>query len=117
MRFILSLSLIVCSHFANASINNSAVKNEGFVYTKPNLKKIEATPIQKPQKSAALSGQYLVFDLPITYNDKVKYWINYFQTSGKKSFSTWLERSQRYIPRIQAVFKEKVYRQILPILP
>ncbi len=106
MRFILILSLVINGNLALANVNKADVKNEGFVYTKPNLKKIERTPILKP-KPNALSGQYLVFDIPITYNDRVKHWINYFQTTGKRSFSTWLERSQRYVPRIQAVFKEK----------
>lgn len=47
------------------------------------------------------------FDLPITYNHRVKTWITYFQTDGKKWFETWLERSHRYLPTMQAVLKEK----------
>ena len=41
------------------------------------------------------------FDIPVTYNSKVKFWINYFQTSGKKWFRTWLERSHAYMPVMQ----------------
>src|SRR4051794_39227277 len=33
------------------------------------------------------------FDIPVTYNTKVKWWINYFQTGGRRWFRTWLERS------------------------
>ncbi len=42
-----------------------------------------------------------IFDFPIIYNDKVKSWIKYFQTKGKKSFKCWLERSTRYAPYIK----------------
>ncbi len=91
---------------AKASVNkNETKKSNAFIYTRPNLKTIAETPA-KPAK-ASVSGEYLVFDIPITYNDQVKYWIKYFQTRGKKNFSIWLERSQRYVPRIQKVFKEK----------
>lgn len=40
------------------------------------------------------------FDLPVTYNSKVKTWINFFQTNGKRDFKVWLERSYKYLPRI-----------------
>jgi len=41
------------------------------------------------------------FDIPITYNTKVKWWINYFQTTGRKWFRTWIERSHAYLPIMQ----------------
>ncbi len=47
------------------------------------------------------------FDIPITYNTKVKWWINYFQTSGRKWFRTWLERSHAYMPQMQRVLADK----------
>jgi membrane-bound lytic murein transglycosylase D len=43
----------------------------------------------------------LIFDYPVTYNTSVKRWIHYFQTSGRSSFRSWLERSSRYLPFIQ----------------
>lgn len=42
-----------------------------------------------------------VFDVPVTYNSKIKKWINYYQTSGRKWFRVWLERSMHYIPLAQ----------------
>lgn len=42
-----------------------------------------------------------VFDFPVTYNQKVKSWIKYFQGNGRKHFKRWLERSARYAPYIQ----------------
>lgn len=43
----------------------------------------------------------VIFDLPVTYNHRVKKWIQYFQNSGRQSFRTWLERSSRFLPMIQ----------------
>jgi membrane-bound lytic murein transglycosylase D len=47
------------------------------------------------------------FDLPVTYNNKVKWWINYFQTGGRKWFKTWLERSHAYLPQMQKVLAKQ----------
>ena len=47
------------------------------------------------------------FDLPVTYNKKVKTWIKYFQTNGRRSYKRWLERSHRYIPKIQPMLDRK----------
>lgn len=47
------------------------------------------------------------FDIPVTYNTKVKWWINYFQTTGQKWFRTWLERSHAYMPAMQKVLAQK----------
>ncbi|MGE4133422.1 MAG: lytic transglycosylase domain-containing protein [Bdellovibrionales bacterium] len=47
------------------------------------------------------------FDIPVTYNTKVKWWINYFQTSGRKWFRTWLERSSAYLPNMKKVLSER----------
>lgn len=47
------------------------------------------------------------FDIPVTYNTKVKWWINYFQTTGRKWFRTWLERSHAYMPGMQGLLSQK----------
>ncbi len=47
------------------------------------------------------------FDIPVTYNTKVKWWINYFQTTGRKWFRTWLERSHAYLPQMQKQLRER----------
>ncbi|MEQ1665277.1 MAG: lytic transglycosylase domain-containing protein [Bdellovibrionales bacterium] len=47
------------------------------------------------------------FDLPVTYNSKVRYWINFYQTNGKNDFKKWLERSSRYIPKIIPILEKK----------
>ncbi len=47
------------------------------------------------------------FDLPITYNSKVRFWIRYFQTTGQKDFKIWLERSSRYKPKILPLLQNR----------
>ena len=42
----------------------------------------------------------MVFELPVTYNARVRRWIVYFQTEGRQSFRRWLERSTRWLPYI-----------------
>lgn len=53
------------------------------------------------------------FDLPVTYNSKVKQWIQYFQTDGRKFFRTYLERSSRYMPAMQKLLSESKMPQDL----
>ncbi len=45
-------------------------------------------------------------DIPIDYNEKVRNSISYFQNSGRKHMTLWLQRSGRYIPMMQKEFEE-----------
>jgi membrane-bound lytic murein transglycosylase D len=47
------------------------------------------------------------FDIPVTYNGKVKWWINCFQTTNRKWFRLWMERASAYLPNMQIVLKSK----------
>lgn len=47
------------------------------------------------------------FDIPVTYNTKVKWWINYFQTTGRKWFRVYIERSNAYLPTMQKMMAER----------
>jgi membrane-bound lytic murein transglycosylase D len=58
--------------------------------------------LQTDEQAAALQDTSLpIFDIPITYNDRVQFWIRYYQTTGRESFQKWLSRSTRYSPYIQ----------------
>ncbi len=46
-------------------------------------------------------------DIPLALNSKVEYFLYYFQTSGKPSFSRWLSRSSRYIPMMKEILKRE----------
>ncbi|MFZ3228759.1 MAG: lytic transglycosylase domain-containing protein [Pseudobdellovibrio sp.] len=49
---------------------------------------------------------HFIFDLPVTYNKKVSYWISYFQVRGKTFFRDWLEKSTKYMPLLQSELKK-----------
>lgn len=46
------------------------------------------------------------FDIPIVINEKVEYFIQYFQTTLKNRFSNWLARSEKYIPIMKNLLRE-----------
>ncbi|KAA0892165.1 LysM peptidoglycan-binding domain-containing protein [Oryzomonas rubra] len=46
-------------------------------------------------------------DIPLALNSKVEYFLTYFQTRGKQSFSRWLSRSSRYIPMMKEILKRE----------
>jgi membrane-bound lytic murein transglycosylase D len=59
--------------------------------------------LETSQTSVSISSNEtpFIFDIPVTYNDRVSSWIRWFQTEGRGSFKTWLERSSRYVPVIE----------------
>ncbi len=64
------------------------------------LKRLDALEASSFELSASEETP-LIFDIPVTYNDRVRAWIRYFQTEGRTSFRIWLERSARYLPFLQ----------------
>lgn len=64
------------------------------------LKTLTSLQSSKMQIAHA-SDSPVIFDIPVTYNERVSQWIKYFQTEGRKSFRLWLERSGRYLPFMQ----------------
>jgi len=46
------------------------------------------------------------FDIPITINSRVEYWIDYFQGKGRPHFARYLERSELFIPFIQPILRQ-----------
>lgn len=71
------------------------------------------SPLNSKTATAELKGDIRsiqskpVFDLPVTYNSKVHKWVKFFQTRGKKDFTKWINRSHRYIPKIQPTLEAK----------
>jgi membrane-bound lytic murein transglycosylase D len=57
------------------------------------------------QKAPTSGSASLIFDLPVTYNRRVSFWISHFQDKGKSWFRDWLERSTKYMPFIQKELK------------
>ena len=50
---------------------------------------------------------YKEFDIPIVFNDAVKYFIQYFTTEKRKVFGNWLKRSRYYVPIMKEILKEQ----------
>jgi len=46
------------------------------------------------------------FDIPITINSRVEFWIDYFQTRGRVHFEKYLERSEHFVPYIVPLLKQ-----------
>jgi membrane-bound lytic murein transglycosylase D len=46
------------------------------------------------------------FDIPIVFNDAVKYYIKWFSDDKKKVFTNWLKRSRLYVPMIREILRE-----------
>jgi len=47
-----------------------------------------------------------VFDYPITVNNRVEYWVDYFTGKGRKYFAKYLERSEFFIPYIVPLLRQ-----------
>lgn len=47
------------------------------------------------------------FDLPITLNERVEYWMEYFQTRGRERFTTYLSRMGRYEDLIRSELRAR----------
>ncbi|MGE3973392.1 MAG: lytic transglycosylase domain-containing protein [Bdellovibrionales bacterium] len=45
----------------------------------------------------------ITFEYPVEYNLAVQKWIQFFQGNGRRVFSSWLSRSNKYLPAIQKV--------------
>lgn len=60
--------------------------------------------VEKAQR-ASLSQVSLIFDIPVTFNSRVGYWLNYFQSRGKGWFREWLEKATKYMPFITKELK------------
>lgn len=73
--------------------------------------KLLAKKIQVPS-----SGASLIFDLPVTYNAKVSFWVSYFQSKGKTWFRNWIERSTKYMPFIQRELRNEGLPQDLAFM-
>ena len=74
------------------------------------LKTLSSLETSAVQLSASSNETPFIFDIPVTYNERVSSWIKWFQTDGRKSFKTWLERSSRYVP----VIEDELQRAGLP---
>jgi hypothetical protein len=55
---------------------------------------------------AGVKLKHTQFDIPITINSRVEYWIDYFTGRGRGHFTRYLERSEYFIPYIAPLLKQ-----------
>jgi len=55
--------------------------------------------------------------VPITYNEKVEYYIEFFQSNYHNNFIKWLERSKLYMPELKKLLASKGMPSDLAYLP
>lgn len=65
------------------------------------LKTLRSLETSHLEVSTSSNETPFIFDIPVTYNARVSSWIRFFQTEGRQSFKTWLERSSRYVPFVE----------------
>jgi membrane-bound lytic murein transglycosylase D len=93
------LNIAVGAPFAQAAVANKTLDQKlKTLSLKDKLKILEQKQNGK--------NEHFIFDLPVTYNHKVSYWISFFQVKGKNFFRNWLEKSSKYMPYIQAELKK-----------
>ena len=51
-------------------------------------------------------GEHVTYDIPVERNRRVMYFVHYFQTTIRATFSKWLSRSGRYISMMQEILKD-----------
>jgi membrane-bound lytic murein transglycosylase D len=116
-RFLMLYICIICagcsSIGSNVSVynpppeyNNTALTEKKEV-VKP-IKEITQN-IDDEEDIVSLLGEdyHKNFDIPIVFNDAVKYFIQYFTTEKRKVFGNWLKRSRYYIPIIKEILNEE----------
>jgi membrane-bound lytic murein transglycosylase D len=112
---ILALAITFLAAEAGAVKQNPRLRKAGVPRLKPRPMALRSVSHDK-MKIASESAAPVIFDIPITYNKKVKHWIKYFQTTGRKWFRRWLERSYLYMPYIKSILKENGLPQDLAYL-
>jgi membrane-bound lytic murein transglycosylase D len=46
-------------------------------------------------------------DIPLALNEKVQYFITFFQTRGRNTYANWLTRSTRYLPMMKEILRKE----------
>ena len=76
----------------------------------PSIRFMESSLQRQPSAPIASITLATHDSLPLTLNDDVAYFIHFFQTRGKETYSRWLASSTRYLP----VMKDILRREGLP---
>lgn len=94
-------ALVSTAEAEDAQGQPAAPVAELFTLDELKVKAADAAELDLPDAELPLS------DIPLTLNSKVEYFLYYFQTSGRPSFSRWLSRSSRYLPMMKEILKRE----------
>ena len=73
----------------------------------PQLKPPSEDVARLEEEIADDSAEVKPYHIPMVLNDSVENHLEYFKTRGRDSFQIWLDRSQRYIPMMKDILREK----------
>jgi membrane-bound lytic murein transglycosylase D len=94
-------ALVSTADTEDAQGQSAAAVAELFTLDEIKSKLIDSVELELPDVELPLS------DIPLALNSKVEYFLYYFQTSGRQSFSRWLSRSSRYLPMMKEILKRE----------
>ncbi|MDH3454805.1 MAG: LysM peptidoglycan-binding domain-containing protein [Desulfuromonadales bacterium] len=77
----------------------------------------ELAGLENWEEGAAAEEKEIRYDFPVTVNRQVEFYLNFFQTRQRTTFTRWLERSGRYLPLFQQKLKEAGLPLDLAYLP
>ena len=89
----------------NAGLSNNAKKSK----QKGKAKSINVVQLSEDDDISSIieHDDFNDFDIPIVFNDAVKYFVQYFTTEKRKVFGNWLRRSRYYVPIMKEILKEQ----------
>jgi membrane-bound lytic murein transglycosylase D len=99
------LSIVVLFPLQAVPADNNSLAQEEVI--PPQLKPPSEDVAQLDEESTDDSTYVKPYDIPIVLNDSVENNLEYFKTRGRDEFQIWLNRSERYIPVMKEIFKEK----------
>ncbi|OKY76286.1 MAG: hypothetical protein BM485_03275 [Desulfobulbaceae bacterium DB1] len=80
------------------------------------LKELQNLGVWMPKNQYQLEEE-TSYDFPVTMNKEVEFYLDFFQNKQRKLFTTWLERSTRYLPMIKEELREAGLPEDLAYLP
>lgn len=105
MKQICICTIILGLLFPFALNVEAAVDSKRADILKSDMEKLRNKLVEKA-KQAHKHDATLIFDIPVTYNKRVAYWLQFFQTRGHAWFRDWLEKATKYMPFIQKELKQ-----------
>ena len=77
----------------------------------------ELASLDNWEEGAAAVEKEIRYDFPVTVNRQVEFYLNFFQTRQRTTFTRWLTRSGKYLPLFQQKLKEAGLPLDLAYLP